>query len=153
MFFSRGLNKHQHPYTIPNMYKEYIAEYKDNELYAIDYKLFVKLTEEYYKQLMYEVLVNGILFKLPYRLGYLRVVKQKIHYDHKIAIDWGTTNKVGKRVYHLNDHTRGYKYLFRWTKTNVLTKYAKLYRLVMTRDHKRHLAKLIKGGQDYFELY
>ena len=152
-YFSRGPNKHQNPYVISDMYKEYVLEYKDNELYSsIDYKTFVKLTEEYYRRLMDAVLVNGALFKLPYRMGYLRVAKQKILYDHRIAVDWDTTNKVGKKVYHLNDHTKGYKYIFKWTKANIIMKYCSLYRLVITRANKRRLASLLKGGQDYFEI-
>lgn len=152
MFFSRGKNKSQNPYTLPDMYKEYMVEYKDNELYAIEYKLYVILIEEFYKRLMEEILLRGSMFKLPYRMGYLRVNKRKINYNHKIAVDWATTNKIGKKVYHLNDHTKGFKFFFKWNKSNIIFKYKSLYRLVLTREHKRNLAKLIKSGHDYYEI-
>mgnify|MGYP001210628413 CR=1 FL=1 len=150
-FFGRGLNRHQNPFTLVDMYKEYMLEYKDKDLGEIEYHIFISLIEEYYKQLMEEILLNGVLFKMPFRMGYFRIIKRKLSYSHKIAIDWDTTNKIGKKVYHLNDHTHGYKYIFKWNKRNLIFKYCNLYRLVITRTHKRRLASLIKAGQDYYE--
>lgn len=152
MFFSRGPNKSQDPYTIPDMYKEYKEEYQNDKVYNIEYKVFVNIVEEFYKRMMNEILLNGATFRMPYRLGLLRVLKRKMNFKNNLAIDWNTTNKTGKKIYHINDHTGGFKFFFRWDKTGVIFKHKSLYRLVMTRSHKRMLAKLIKGGQDYYEI-
>lgn len=151
-FFGRGKNKNQDPFTIPDMYKEYKEEYEHDQVYNVEYKLFVSVVEDFYKEMMDKILLNGTKFKLPYRLGFVQVLKRKMDYKNNLAIDWDKTNKTGKKIYHINDHTGGFKYFFRWDKTGVIFKHKSLYRLVMTRTHKRMLAKLIKTGQDYYEL-
>ena len=85
-------------------------------------------------------------------MGYLKIVKRKIRFENNLAVDWKTTNEVGKKVYHMNDHSGGYKYIFKWVKANVIIQNKLLYRLVITRDYKRGLAQLIKGKKvDYYE--
>ncbi len=60
--------------------------------------------------------------------------------------------KYNKVIYHLNDHTGGYKYRFYWNKHNMLTKNKTMYQLIMTRDNKRYLAQILKNRvRDYVE--
>jgi hypothetical protein len=151
MFYSRGKNKIANPYTLPDMYKKYLLEFPEGNIYYIEYKTFVKLNEEFYKRITNEMLNYGVTFKLPFRMGSVKIIKRKINYSNKLAIDWENTNKYGKKIYHLNDHTEGYKYLFKWDKTSILLNNKSLYRLVFTRANKRTLAKLIKSGMDYYE--
>lgn len=151
-FFSRGKNRVQNPYTLPDMYERYIQEY--SVIYKVDYSVFVKIVSEFYKQVMEEVLYNAKSFKLPFRMGRLMVVKTKVNLDHLNArlMDWQKAVQVGKRVYHLNEHSNGYKYYFFWNKSDCIIENAFFYRLIPTRANKRLLAKLIKSGDyDYFE--
>ena len=92
-------------------------------------------------------------FHMPYRLGKFFVLKEKIDLDRLAqAIDWEKTNKYGKIIYHLNEHTNGYKYSYQWEKKKSAIPNLYFYRLVPTRDNKRRLARLIKTGEyDYFE--
>jgi hypothetical protein len=151
-FFGRGKNKIKQPYTLPDMYKAYVEEYPEGNIYYISYKDFIAINEEFYKRIMEEVMYRNATFKLPFRMGYLKIIKRKINFKNKLAIDWKTTNDIGRKVYHMNDHSGGYKYIFKWIKTNIIAQNKYLYRLVITRKYKRELAKLIKqGGIDYFE--
>lgn len=143
-------------YTIKDFYKFYMDEVKDNPLYEVDSKLFKELVYNFYRRMMDHVLYDGGKFHLPYQLGTIRVIKRKVNpkYINIMNIDWVETKKAGKWIYHLNEHSNYYKYLFHWDKyDSVLTNLTK-YRLPMTRNNKRILAQLIKSGeQDYYEKF
>lgn len=157
MFFSRGRNKIQNPYTFKDMYKAYMEDVETGSPYDIPYSLFVEITTEYINETV-ERLYDGFRVFLPYGLGELQIVKKKMYFksqlDKKKGIDWAATNKFGKVIHHLNEHTGGFKYLFYWDRKKSRIKNAKCYRFVPTRNLKRTLAKLIKvDKKDYFEAH
>ena len=70
---------------------------------------------------------------------------------NKLKIDWAASKKLGKRIYHLNDHTGGYKYRFYWTKG--IIKNITAYSFIPTRTNTRTLAGILKDKNrelDYF---
>jgi hypothetical protein len=150
-FFSRGKNKIQHPYCFRDMYLEYISDIDEGSPYYVTYKEYVDICSMFYKSLSKALIEDGIKFKFPFALGELYVNKHKLKYNSKLPIDWQLTVKEGKKVYNLNEHTAGFGYKFFWTKPyKVVNKFT--YRLVFTRENKRHLAKAIKQyKKDYFE--
>ena len=151
-FYGRGKNKIQHPYTYSHMYQAYVDEYKHNKAYTdIPYNEFVDICNTFYKGIMTNILEKNGTFKFPLRMGKVRVIKRKVKPDHAIAVDWVNSVKYKKKIVHLNDHTNGYKFLFKWSKTVAIFKNQGHYRLVFTRGNKRRLASLIKSGVDYFE--
>jgi len=153
MFFGRGKNKIQSPYTLKDTYLFYKNEVDDNPVYDLEYSEYVAITTEFYKAMMDHILLKAGTFYMPYGLGDIYIVKAKLkleNIDHK-QLDWKTTNEVGKRVYHLNEHSNGYKYLFQWEKFRSRIKKLYIYRFQLTRDNKRRLAQLIKSGEyDYY---
>ena len=153
MFFGRGKNKIQNPYTLPDMYKEYI---KDKEgPYALSYKEFVDISNSFYKGIADYILGGGI-YKMPYRLGEISVVKFKptLGYQGASTINWVKTNETGKAVIETNDHSNYNKFRFYWSrKNNSKVKNVKRYGLQFTRALKRRLAAIIKSGEyNFFEL-
>jgi len=154
-FYSRGPNRVQHPYTIKEIYKFYKEDIGNNHLYNIDQVSYCNIIYDFYKNIMNSVMRDNIEFKMPYGLGELRVAKTKVNLNRLNirSVDWVNTVDNGKYIYHLNEHTRGFKYFFHWQKKRKKIKNLFYYRLVMTRTNKRLLAKLIKTGKyDYFEL-
>ena len=152
MFFSRGANTVQNPLTFQDMYRDYISEVKDKESkYNITYKEYVNICSMFYLAISKAIIEDGIRFKLPFALGEVYVLKTKHKYNSKMPIDWALTLQEGKRIYNFNEHTAGFGYKFFWTKPyKVKNKF--MYRLVLTRQNKRHLAKMIKKNKmDYFE--
>ena len=154
MYFGRGKNKIQNPYTFRDMYEAYIEEVGDNSLYFVEYDEFVKICGDYYKMVIDSVF-DGEEYKIPWGLGRLKISKRKVNINRFISsnVDWEKTVDVGKPVFHLNDHSGGYKYFFHWVKSKnrIINKY--VYRLVMTRANKRRLASVIKSGKaDYYEV-
>jgi len=156
MFFGRGANKVQEPYTLKDTYKTYIEGVDEDSPYFVSYKQYRTICEDFYKQMMNYILEHAGEFKMPYNLGKIYVDKKKIKFSNKkrLAIDWALTNKHGKVIYHLNEHSRGYKYIFIWEKKDFKLKNKSFYRFIPTRANKRRLAQLVKSGNyDYFSRY
>jgi len=154
-FFSRGPNKIQNPYTLLDMYKDYISNLTDGEQspFYISYDKYVAICSDYYIAIMDYILEEGGTYKMPYGMGLIRIAKHKIKFkkNKSIPIDWEMTFKNNKKIFCLNEHTDGFRYFFFWSKPNtIVNKF--LYRLVFTRQNKRRLANLIKvHKKDYFE--
>ena len=155
MYFSRGKNKVQHPYCLPDIYEYYTNYTGNNDMYNISKEEFSNIISDFYKNIVSAVLRKNIVFKMPYTMGSLRVVKTKVSLKRLniLSVNWKETVNQSKYIHHLNEHSRGYKYYFFWNKHNQKNKNMFFYRLVMTRSNKRTLAKLIKSNKyDYFEL-
>lgn len=155
MFYSRGKNKIQNPYCEVEMYKDYIKDKDEESPYYISKQEYKDICASFYKVRMELLREQGGVFKMPYRIGELEIVKKKIDITNKktLPLDWPETQKLGKHVYLLNEHSRGFRYSFHWNKKAFALKNKYLYRLVITRTNTRKLAKMIKSGEyDYFEL-
>ena len=147
----RGEGNYKKDYGSNDVYKKY-KEDVIPEL-QVDKKLFRKICDEFNRMLVDEILLNSEEIRLPYRLGTVRIKKSKMKYDdkNKLKIDWAASRKLGKRIYHLNDHTGGYKYRFYWTKG--IIKNITAYSFIPTRTNTRTLAGILKDKNrelDYF---
>ncbi len=157
MFFGRYKNKIQNPYTIVDMYKNYISKIDKESVYNIDFKTYSEIVSMYNK-IMIENLYDGFIMYLPYKLGSFQIVKKKMYFNtqlnKKLGIDWAATVKYGKVIHHTNEHSDGYKFLFHWDKKRSGgIKNINSYRFVPTRTIKRTLASIIKKDKrDYFEV-
>jgi len=154
MFFGRGKNKAVNPYTLKDIYKDYIKDKEENSPYNISYNTFVSLCTEFYKGIAEHLLDGGIYF-MPYRMGNVSVIKKKPKKMDKFSLspDWKNTVDYNKLVLHTNDHSNYYKFRFHWSKTDCYVKNKSKYRLVFTRANKRELAQRVKSGNyEYFEL-
>lgn len=153
-FYGRGKNKVQNCYNLKDQYEDYIKDKHPDSLYYVSMKDFDKICKMFYQSIVDYILEKNGTFKLPYGLGELRVVKrQNKRKKNSYSVDWELTQKHGKYIYHLNEHTSGCRYSFYWSKCNNSFKNKYLYRLVLTRQIKRRLAKMIKSGKyDYVEV-
>ena len=118
----RGLGNYKKDCGSIEAYKYYKKNTID-EL-QVDKQTYRKICDEFNNLLIEEILINSGEIRLPYRLGTIRIKKSKMKYDdkNKLKIDWAASKKLGKRIYHLNDHTGGYKYRFYWSKGVVAVK-------------------------------
>lgn len=102
--------------------------------------------------LIMDKLLEAEEVKLPI-IGTLRIKKIKQKFTkNKLKIDYQETKKLGKIVYHLNDHRDGHFYRFMWSKNKITG--IGLYSFTAERHHcKRRLAKLLKtdSTKDFFE--
>lgn len=156
MFFGRGKNKIQSPYTLKHMYEVYKENVDEGSPYDISYSDYVKITTGYNKSII-DRLLDGFKIRLPYALGSLQIIKKKMYFQSQVnkrkGINWEATNKHGKVIHHLNEHSNNYKYLVYWDRRGNKVKGINGYKFVPCRNLKRTIAKYIKEyKQDYFEV-
>ena len=142
--------------TLKDAYKHYTEDIPEASPFYVEYTVYRQICEKFNKAICTYILEEAGEFQLPYRLGSLRIKKTKMNYRNKnhMRPDWKKTKELGKTVYHLNDHTDGFRYRWAWDKSNVVTVGKKLYSFYATRTNKRELARLLKDDDinvDYFE--
>lgn len=146
-------------------YKKYKKENKNSK---IDRKTYVNICHDFNKVISQKIIKESFEFKLPFRLGYLRIKSFKIEPKivngkldkNKLAPDWDTTWKYWhkiypdktrkeikliankKLIYHLNEHTDGYTMKWYWDK-----------RFSCFKNQSVYLFKPVKGGIIDDEMY
>lgn len=152
MFYGRGKNTIQDPYTLPDMYEHYIKGIPEDSPLYVTYNDYRDIVSSFYKGASHNLIDEGKTFHMPFNLGDTYVEKTKLDYSNRLPIDWALTTKTGKVIYNLNEHSQGYKYKIMWNKKVCMFRNNFLYILVYTRANKRLLAKNIKTRKsDYFE--
>lgn len=119
----------------------------------VDYGLYKRILEEMCKVILEYVLDGSEGFKMPFGLGFIQIgkYKQKITTD-KLAVDYKASKEYGKRIYHLNEHSDGYKYRLYWSKIPRTFPDRYKYQLCLVRQNKRKLAQLIFDKHDYLDI-
>lgn len=139
--------------TLENIYHTYNYRHAERSKYYCTKTDYKKISLLFFKLLSKEIIDNGYVFKMPNRLGTIKVVKFKA--AKKRSIDWKTTNELygeynknntdKKRVYFNNEHSEGYSVRYWWEASRWL-KYNMLYRFKPTRANNRYLNKQIKDN-------
>jgi hypothetical protein len=93
-------------------------------------------------------------FKMPFGLGYIQVgkYKPKTYTDRSLSVDYKASKEFNKRIYHLNEHSDGYKFRLHWSKVPQTFPDRYKYQLCLVRANKRRLAKLIFNKTDYINI-
>ena len=93
-------------------------------------------------------------FKMPYGLGFIQVGKYrpKSITPTSLSVDYKASKEYNKRIYHLNEHSNGYKYRLYWSKIPRTFPDRYKYQLQLLRQNKRMLAQLIFNKQDYLDI-
>jgi len=103
-------------------YKRFCSANPEIKIEYKDWSKVIYTFNEYFRDYMLE---TGAKVKMPYGFGPFAVNKKKLKLyknflgpDGKpyinLPIDWAKTKKAGKRVYHTNSHSDGYKYGWYW---------------------------------------
>ena len=170
----RGKGKVEVHYGRVDMYKHYNKSIEGkHDMYHVPYSDFSKVLNKFNKAMSKLILEEAYEYILPKRLGILRIKKfkpkLKLDEDGKLKtkflpVDWKATNELWaineqakedkKRVYYLNNHSDGYRYLWYYSTYRSALPNKSLYRFIPTRTNKRELASLIKDTNfkgDYYE--
>ena len=154
--------------------KESFYQFKKNfpEI-KITYDVFLKILKIHASYFASHILETGDLLKLPYGMGTLTVAKYKkaaVRYTKKkqainnLPPDWAKTHQLWKEceeckekkqmVFHLNNHTEGYSYYWRWNINKVTIKSPYIWSFSMNREFSRGLSKLLLSqNSKYKNLY
>lgn len=120
----------------------------------IDYGLYKRILEEMCRIILDAILNSSDGFKMPFGLGFIQVGKYlpKALNDKSLSIDYKASREYDKRIYHLNEHSNGYKYRLYWSKIPRTFPDRYKYQLCFVRQNKRRLAQLIFNKQDYLDI-
>jgi len=157
-------------YGLYRMYKEiFKGEFRNSEA-NVDYCTWLRICKKFNQRILTSLL-QGYVFKMPYRLGSLGIIqkKKKIKFNEdgsldtdNLVVDWDKTMILWKKmypdcvkradykqyrnkpmVYHTNEHTDGRVMSFHWKKKNMNMPNKTVYGLKIVNQYKIELSKLI----------
>ncbi len=136
-------------YTIRDMFKDY---HKIDE--NMSYFRFKRILDKFNEIIKEKILNASESFKMPCRLGLIAIVKYKpkTYTQKSLSKDYKTSKELNKTIYHLNEHSNGYKYRLYWSKNKNTFPDIYKYNLSLVRQNKRKLAQLIFNGNDYINI-
>ena len=140
------IRKNKHSYTFYDMYQEMPLE--------VPYLTYKRVLTTMCSVILEHVLMRSEGFKMPYGLGYITVAKYQPKQLNKksLSVDFKSSKEFGKTVYHLNEHSDGYKYRLYWSKVPQTFPDRYKYQLQFVRENKRKLAQLIFNRKDYADI-
>ena len=108
----------------------------------VDYELYKRILDEMCRIILDAVLNSSDGFKMPYGLGFMQVgkYKPKALNGDSLSVDYKASREYDKRIYHLNEHSNGYKYRLYWSKIPRTFPDRYKYQLCFVRQNKRRLA-------------
>lgn len=133
-----------------------------NPKIKITFEQFKKIIKTSNDMIIDYLLETGEKFKLPHGFGEISIHKWKpkkyveyqgiIHIN--LPIDWTKTRIAGKRMYHLNSHTDGFRYKWKWFQRTSYLETSKCINFRPNRVVSRRLASYLKKpnstyGQTY----
>ena len=120
----------------------------------VDYGLYKRILDEMCRVILEHVLNGSEGFKMPYGLGFIQVgkYKPKTLTPDSLSVDYKASKEYDKRIYHLNEHSDGYKYRLYWSKIPQTFPDRYKYQLSLVRQNKRRLAQLIFNKHDYIDI-
>lgn len=139
--------KSKQSHTFTDMYKTMPID--------VDYGVYKRVLECMRSTILEHLLMRSEGFKMPYGLGFIQVCKYlpKTYAKDSLSVDYATSKQYDKRIYHLNEHSDGYKYRLYWSKLPRTFSERYKYQLSLVRDNKRKLAQLIFNKQDYIDIH
>ena len=144
------IRKNKKSYTILDMYKPYIL----NSGLEVPYSTFKAVLDEFNRIVLEMLQKRSEGFKMPYGLGYVQIVKYKPKTlnSKSLSVDYKSSKDYNKRIYHLNEHSDGYKFRLYWSKLPQTFPDRYRYQLSLVRQNKRKLAQLIFNKHDYIDI-
>ena len=120
----------------------------------VNYSLYKRILDEMCKVILEYVFERSEGFKMPYGLGFIQVGKYrpKTMTGQSLSVDYKASKEYDKCIYHLNEHSDGYKYRLYWSKLPKTFPDRYKYQLNLVRQNKRRLAQLIFNKHDYIDI-
>ena len=120
----------------------------------VPYSLYNRILDKMCVVILEHVLNASEGFKMPYGLGFVQVVKYrpKTLTPDSLSVDYKASKEYDKKIYHLNEHSDGYKFRLYWSKLPQTFPDRYKYQLCLVRQNKRKLAQLIFNKNDYINI-
>lgn len=155
------------------MYKRYkssIDSVEKGSSYDVSYLKFATVLELANEAMMVGMIHDGLVMKLPYRMGEITIkkYKQKMFKDgvlnkRKMSVNWKETKQLWAEdedaklkktlIFNLNGHSNGYRYMWHWYRGVSNIKNIRLYKFHALRKWNRDLAKLLLNPVNKVDFY
>lgn len=142
----RKIRKSKQAYTFRDMYHNMPIE--------VPYADYKRVLDAMCKIVLEHVFNRSEGFKMPYGLGFIQIGKYRPKQlnSKSLSVDYKASKEYDKRIYHLNEHSDGYKYRLYWSKIPRTFPDRYRYQLNLVRANKRMLAQLIFNKHDYIDI-
>lgn len=131
-------------------YEYYVETCKKHKSEPQNYKVFAKIIRQANLIIRDQVLTNDT-FKLPYRLGELKIIKFENAYNaekqYKWKVDYKKSKELGEIVYYGSE----YGYRWKWIKNKAVVVGKMYYHFKPVRMASRLINKAILSGVDYYK--
>jgi len=162
-------------YGLYKMYKKRFSGYGRDYDANVGWSQWLRICKMFNHMKMQSI-IDGHIFKLPYRLGSLGIVqfKRKIRFDsdgnlmtNKLTVDWDKTLKLWKVLYpqcetredykkirnkqlvfNTNEHTDGRTFRFHWKKKYSNVPNISAYEMVIATQYKDALGRKIRENNN-----
>ena len=140
------IKRNKKSYTFRDMYNTMPTD--------VPYATYKRILDEMCSIILECVLERSEGFKMPFGLGFIQIgkYKPKEYSGKSLSVDYKASNEYGKKVYHLNEHSDGYKFRLYWSKIPRVFPDRYKYQLCLVRANKRRLAQLIFNKHDYLDI-
>jgi hypothetical protein len=115
---------------------------------AVSLKEYKNICYSFNKELARLIVENGIMYKLPYRLGSIGIKRRKAKFS-KLKPDWNYWKQTGELTFHLNEHSKGWYGFGHWKKKDCKVKGKWYYKFNFTRDINRAYSKVFQEPNGY----
>jgi nucleoid DNA-binding protein len=123
-----------------------------NPKIEISYNQFKQIIKTFNEMLIDYVLETGDRVRIPFGFGEIAINKWKPkrfkEHDGKqyinLPVDWAQSKKLGRYSYHINAHTDGFRFQWKWFKKDARFECSKIYAFKPNRINSRKLAQYIK---------
>jgi hypothetical protein len=152
--------------------KDFYNYYKTKSKNPVDKNIFIKIVKEFNDSICHACIYNNFEFKMPARLGIIRLKKRKARATFNedgslntryLAVDWKSTKELWSTdptakehkqiVFHLNRHSKGYIFTWHWERFNMNLVNKSAYHLDMMRKHDREITKAINNPDLNIDCY
>lgn len=140
------IKKNKKSYTFRDMYNTMPID--------VPYALYKCILREMCSIILEHIFERSEGFKMPFGLGFIQIGKYrpKTYTDKSLSVDYKSSKECGKKIYHLNEHSNGYKFRLYWSKIPKVFPDRYKYQLNLVRANKRKLAQLIFNNHDYLDI-
>lgn len=146
-------NRKKADYNLGTLWKDYKKENKESSKGITQARFNHIITRA--NTLSMEAVINNVSgFKMPGKLGDIFISKVKKDRSKKktLNVNWKQSKEIGKKVYHLNNHSDNFDYKVFWNKRTAFCRNITMYSFGPCRKLSRNLAQAIFAKKDYFLL-
>lgn len=141
--------------TSKSTYNQFCEEHPE---ISISYLEFINIVYSFNYAFRDYLLETGMKGKLPWGIGDFAVSKRRPkRYKNlpngdtivNLPIDWKKTKQHGKKIYHMNAHTEGFKFRIKWFKKSPRFTYSEIWNFKPSRVTSRLIKHYIDKGHQH----